>query len=256
MENSLFAPYYKKEVEATYMDNINLLYVACTRPEEQLYILSDLQEEKQKDELPSNMSKLLKNILSGISLDNSSFTGNEFTFGKPSISPSSSEIRKGIKTISPARIRDFKEQLSLAQNEEHNEALVKGTILHIILSKVHHPSQLHKAVVSTVSDKKEIELYSTVTKKVIDFFEQHQWFHPAWQQLSEQPVWFNQNELRPDKILVNDDRCIIIDYKTGAKEKKHAVQVKEYMEAYAAILQRPVSGFLLYIDTLELQAVN
>ena len=256
MENSLFAPYYKKEVEATYMDNINLLYVACTRPEEQLYILSDLQEEKQKDELPSNMSKLLKNILSGISLDNSSFTGNEFTFGKPSVSPSSSEIRKGIKTISPARIRDFKEQLSLAQNEEHNEALVKGTILHIILSKVHHPSQLHKAVVSTVSDKKEIELYSTATKKVIDFFEQHQWFHPAWQHLSEQSVWFNRNELRPDKILVNDDRCIIIDYKTGAKEKKHAVQVKEYMEAYAAILQRPVSGFLLYTDTLELQAVN
>ncbi|MFN8237778.1 MAG: UvrD-helicase domain-containing protein [Chitinophagales bacterium] len=256
MENSLFATFYKKEVEATYMDNINLLYVACTRPEEQLYILADAQDDKQKDELPSNMSKLLKKILSGMTLAGSSFTDNEFIAGTRSMLPPSSKMQKSIKAISPVSIHNFKEKLPLSASEEHNEAQVKGTILHAILSKIHQPSQWYKAVASTVSDKAEIELYSAATKRVIDFFERQEWFHVSWQHLSEQSVWFRQNELRPDKILVKDDRCVVIDYKTGAKEKQHAIQVKEYMEAYSAILKRPVSGFLLYIDSLELQAVN
>jgi ATP-dependent helicase/nuclease subunit A len=256
MESSLFASFYQKEVEATYMDNINLLYVACTRPEEQLYILSDIQKENKSDELPANVSELLKNILSGLTLENSTCTDDEFIFGKRSEAPTSSETQKGVKSIAPGFIHNFKANLPLSGSEEHNEAQVKGNMLHTILSKVHRPDQWHKAVASTALNQKEVAIYSTAVKKVIDFFEQQQWYDASWQHLSEQSVWFKQNELRPDKVLLKEDQCIIIDYKTGAKEKKHTAQVKEYMAAYATILQRPVSGFLLYIDTLELQAVN
>lgn len=256
MESSLFAPFYKREVEATYMDNINLLYVACTRPEEQLYILSDLQREKQSDELPASVGKLLKNILSGLTLDNGTYKDDEFIYGERSTTSTSSGTQKGIKVIAPGSIHNFKTNLPLSRSEGHNEAQVKGTMLHTILSKVHRPDQWHKAVVSTVLNQKEVAIYSAAAKKVIDFFEEQKWYDASWQHLSEQSVWFKQNELRPDKILLKEDQCIIIDYKTGAKEKKHTAQVKEYMEAYATILQRPVYGFLLYIDTLELQAVD
>lgn len=46
LENSLFEDDYRKEIEWSYMDNINLLYVAFTRAEEQLYVLSAAKKER------------------------------------------------------------------------------------------------------------------------------------------------------------------------------------------------------------------
>jgi ATP-dependent exoDNAse (exonuclease V) beta subunit len=52
-----------------------------------------------------------------------------------------------------------------------------------------------------------------------------------------------------DRVMMNDDEIIVVDYKFGQrKEKKHIEQVKRYMEKISALEQRPVSGYLWYLN--------
>jgi len=53
-----FAHEYQKEVQSTFIDAINLLYVALTRPEEKLYILGKDNSES-KDRKPQNVQEVL-----------------------------------------------------------------------------------------------------------------------------------------------------------------------------------------------------
>ena len=47
---------YNQKKEEDLLDNINVLYVALTRAEEQLYVISGLVSENSKGELPNNMA--------------------------------------------------------------------------------------------------------------------------------------------------------------------------------------------------------
>jgi RecB family exonuclease len=52
-----------------------------------------------------------------------------------------------------------------------------------------------------------------------------------------------------DRVMINDREVIVVDYKFGQrKNKKHAEQVKRYMEKLAALEGLPVSGYLWYLN--------
>lgn len=53
-----FAEEYQKEMQATFIDAINLLYVALTRPEEKLYVLGK-ESNKSKEGTPKSVQELL-----------------------------------------------------------------------------------------------------------------------------------------------------------------------------------------------------
>ena len=52
------------------------------------------------------------------------------------------------------------------------------------------------------------------TQKVIDVFTQQHWFDEKWQQINERNLSYKNELLRADRILLSNDECIIIDYKT------------------------------------------
>ena len=255
LENSLFEAEYKKEIELNYIDNINMLYVAFTRAEEQLYILSAVEKEKKEDLLPQTVGRLLTHILPKLELRNSKVDINEFSYGNLTLI-AGKDHDKGLQlmALQPVTYHDFKLQLALAGKKEYNEAQAKGTVLHDILSKIKQPEQLKKAVATTVTD--DVELYTAAIQKIVEVFEKQHWFDAKWQQINERNLFYKSELLRADRILLSQDECIIIDYKTGTKEAAHIKQLKKYKEAYSAIFTHKVSAFLLYTDTLELQAVN
>jgi ATP-dependent helicase/nuclease subunit A len=255
MEESLFADYYHTEMEASYVDNINLLYVACTRAEEQLYILCN-STKANKAEKPNTAGKLLKSVLSAIELSGSEWHEETFSYGIISEETASVTEHTAIHAIVPGNYADFRESIELSIPKEFSEAQVKGTLLHDILSGIEHPAQLEKAVHTYVKDAAEAAPYLEAGRRVIRCFEQQQWFAPEWKHLSERGVRYKEEVLRPDKVLLSGQECIIIDYKTGAKEKGHINQVRQYMEAFKSLRTQEVSGYLLYIDTMELEPVN
>lgn len=254
MENSLFAEDYHKEIELNYIDNINLLYVAFTRAEEQLYVLSSAEKESKNELLPQNVSRLLSYIISKLALNSVVNDGHEYAFGAVNTAVSDEKEEMAVKSLLPVSFRDFKSKIPLATKKEYNEAQTKGNILHDILSKINHPKQLEKAIAITVMD--DVEFYKIAANKIVAVFMQQKWFDKEWTQINERNLYYKGELLRADRILLSDDECIIIDYKTGSKEADHVKQLKKYKEAYASIFAHKISAFLLYTDTLELQEVN
>ena len=256
MENSLFEDDYHKEIELNYIDNVNLLYVAFTRAEEQLYILS-VSEKKPKDELlPQNVSRLLSTIIPKLNLQHSISDTHEFSFGNKNTTTSGEEEMISVVSLQPALFHDFKTRIPLATKKEYNEAQVKGNDLHEVLSKIYHPNQLSKAIKTTTLTEQEVELYSDISINIIGLFEKNNWFDEKWQHFNERKLLYNDRILKADKILLNNDDCIVIDYKTGAKDKSHVVQLQEYMNACRSTLKQKIQGYLLYVNNMELIEIN
>ncbi len=254
IEDSLFADDYNREAEWTYMDNINLLYVAFTRAENQLYVLST-QEKENKDELPGSVGKLLTTILPKMGLEGDEIP-NEYSYGVRETQKQNENVLVGIKNILPVALKNFKEKIKLVTREEYNEAQVKGNLLHSVLSKVYEAQHIYKAVHSTIPDSGQLDIYREITDKIISEFSKQGWLDAKWQQINERTILYKGEELRPDKVLLSETECIIVDYKSGAKKAEHEKQMKKYMEAYQSFYTQQISGFLIYIEEMKIAEVK
>lgn len=250
MENSFFADNYHKELESNYIDNINLLYVAFTRPEEQLYILSSAEKTSNTEPLPQNVSKLLYDIVPQLQLKNTKNEIGEFSFGSKNTITEREEPLMEISKMPSIKYQNFKENIQLHREKNYNEAQIKGNVLHAILSKINKPNQLQKAVTTTTIE--DVEYYSLAAQKVVDVFDNMQWFDEKWTVLSERNLLYNNQFLRADRVMLSNDECIIIDYKTGAKDNAHVQQMKTYIDAYSKLNTQKISAYLMYIEQLEL----
>jgi ATP-dependent exoDNAse (exonuclease V) beta subunit len=255
LENSFFVDEYQKELEATYIDNINMLYVAFTRAEEQLYILSDAEKNSSKTEtLPQNVSKLLYDIVPQLNLNQATHNINEFSYGNNQTITEAENDELNVIQIEPVNYHNFKEKMPLHRENNYNEAQIKGNILHTVLSKINQANQLRKAVATTTIE--DVGYYTSTAQKVMEIFAEHNWFDEKWIVLNERNLYFNQQLLRADKVLLSNEECVIIDYKTGAKDNKHIQQMREYMNAYAMLYTQKISAYLVYIENTELIQVQ
>ncbi len=254
LENSLFEEDFHKEIELNYIDNINLLYVAFTRAEEQLYILSNAENEIKIEILPQNVSRLLSNIIPKLNLQNSINDIDKFSFGRINNFVTKEEDEIKVISLQASSFHNFKTKLPLTTKKEYNQAQTKGNMLHDILAKINQPNQAQKAIATTAID--DIVFYKEATQKVMNVFIEQHWFDEKWHQVNERNLLYKDELLRADRILLSENECIIIDYKTGAKETAHIMQMQKYKEAYSTIFKHKISAFLLYTDTVELQEVN
>lgn len=255
LEESLFSEVYFRELDATYIDNVNLLYVAFTRAEEQLYIFSTQEKKEPKDELvPQNVSRLLKRILKNMALETAELKDMEFTFGAKDSTIKNKNTTSDTRLLKPAKFNLFKDVLHLKQKQYFNDAILKGENIHAILSKIYQPNHLEKAIHSI--ELTDEEPYRAATKYVTDIFLQKDWFNEKWKHFTERNIYFKQEKLRADRILLSDEECIIIDYKTGAKESEHLQQIRKYKTAYTAVFEKKITSFLIYIDTREILEVK
>ncbi len=255
---SFFEENYLIEKEAAFMDNVNLLYVAFTRAEEQLYIFSDAVSERKETEegaaLP--VSRLLKDVLGAMDLGNNNTDENIFTFGRIQDNVRKPDEHVPIKYISPAVFENFREKIKLVSREEYNTAQVKGNLMHSVLSKVYRAGHLQKAIQTTIAEQKSRDIYASAAQKIVQLFELNKWFDAQWKHINERSIWYEGKELRPDKVILSSDICIIIDYKTGVEKPEHIHQMKEYAKAYSSFYTQKIISYLIYLEDMQLVNVE
>ncbi|MFB6306148.1 MAG: hypothetical protein ABEH43_04020, partial [Flavobacteriales bacterium] len=58
------------------------------------------------------------------------------------------------------------------------------------------------------------------------------------------------------RIVSDSDSITIIDFKTGKREDKHYSQVKDYMIHIKEATDKPVEGYLFYVDEEEAVGIS
>ena len=84
------------------------------------------------------------------------------------------------------------------------------------------------------------------------------WYSDKWKVLTEPPILMNNGKIkRPDRVLINDNETIIIDYKFGIEElKTHEKQVKEYSDCLLQMNYKNVKGYIWYVTNNKIIEVT
>ena len=259
------AEVYNQKKQEELLDNINVLYVALTRAEEQLYIISSMNISRNGDFQKNNMSSFFTNYIDTKGL----FQENklDYDFGnatKLSISKQHVDTSKVILSVTeildPKNIK-IAQRESLMWGTHQQEAIEYGNLIHEILSFVKTSSDVELALAKAIEnglitfiqkDAVESTIYEIVNHPdLINFFAEGN------EILNEQTIIQKEGSIiKPDRmVLTNDNEVLLLDYKTGLHQAKYQQQLDSYQKAIELMGYKVVKKALIYIGK-EIDVLN
>ena len=267
LEGEIAAQICENEAESNRLDNCNLLYVAFTRPIERLYVLAKAGTTKDKINVIENyLSQHEDKINYEISAD------DEFTvyqFGDPNfIHKTKNKEKTEPRQITASTTSDWFSKIQIdptptmfwiSENDkmQPNEW---GELVHTILSNISTVADIEKALLPYLSDGSIDNETASLLKDKFMQIASNPIIKDAF---SNQAVVKNECEilscgeiLRPDRFAELPDRIFLLDYKTGKKNNKHHLQLKNYISALQGMVSKEISAYLIYLrETIEVEEV-
>lgn len=266
LQDTVFATEYQEERMQNHIDSLNILYVAFTRPEQELYafcpkpsktdeklgnkqishllwkcLSADIDE--QGDYRKGIQSKCKEENKDSIPLTNDKLLQDLNRYGHDGINKT---VRLRVK--SPVRTSD--EELS----EENRLDL--GIVMHEILCNIKQQSDQEKAIEDMVDSGRISRNEAGLVRAQLDKFWQMEgtaeWFSGKYQVLTEAEILTPDGSVyRPDRLMINGQEAVIVDYKFGdVKRPEHVRQVRTYMRLVGQ-MGYAVRGYLYYIEQNE-----
>ena len=240
------------------LDNINLLYVALTRPKEQLYIISKkVVNKKTGDENTNLYSGFFIGFLKQIGKWQDDIDDYEFGEIIKKSNPTVIKETNKLKFISSSRLDHNLSVLTKAGylwDTDQKEAIEKGNLIHLILSKILYRRDVDFVFQDFISEgvlnkEQERELKPLLvnlvtTSELAVYFEEDIEVYNERSILSE-----NGHLLIPDRIVFKEMKATIIDYKTGVFDRKHEEQVNRYALMLQEMNYEIDKKLLVYLDS-------
>ncbi|WP_018464666.1 UvrD-helicase domain-containing protein [Segatella paludivivens] len=284
MMGSIYEADYAHEHLQNMVDNLNLLYVAFTRAEMGLYIYGKRDKNGTTrsaiiEECLGNIGKILGTQVVG---DYNDYQQSiEFEFGELPQDLSVKEkandgnIFRGVSKNETLSITSHRNNVKFRQSNKSDEfvkagiedeqAIQKkefinvGNVMHSILSEIKTEKDIdyslrkleEEGVVydnNITSDKLQKMLRDSFDNKLVK-----EWFSDKWQVFNEcailkvNPENNKVETKRPDRVMTDGKKMIVVDFKFAAPREEHKVQVKEYMQLLHDMGYSDVNGYLWYI---------
>ncbi|RZJ68051.1 MAG: ATP-dependent helicase [Flavobacterium sp.] len=235
------AQVYQQKKQEELLDNINVLYVALTRAEEQLYVISAMNFTKNGEPQQNNMSTFFVNFLETKGV----FDRNVFSydFGNPTKlskdKPDLGEPEFITSVAEPLQMSSIKiaQRESLMWGSKQQEAIEYGNTIHEILSMVRTESDIELAIEKAIENGLITDLQKeTVTRTLLDIVSHSDlvgFFSEDNRILNEQTIIRQQSGIiKPDRmVLARNNEVYLLDYKTGSHNSKYVKQLETYAEA-------------------------
>jgi len=246
---------YKEQQEELELDNFNLLYVTLTRAKEQLYIISENNEVKEKLRLYSHFF-----------IDFLKTTGKweegklVYEFGKNTrLSKKENEAiyidtqQSFISTPWQDHQINIVANSSLLWDTERGDAIKFGNLIHEMMAKIISEKDIENTVIQSINKGLLERTKQDEISRIILEIVQHQQLKKYFQ---EDNIVMNEREiltvdkqiLIPDRLVFNENSVTVIDYKTGKLEKKHIHQIESYATVLQSMHFKVDEKLLVYID--------
>ncbi|WP_348799210.1 UvrD-helicase domain-containing protein [Flavobacterium adhaerens] len=248
---------YNLKKEEVLLDNINVLYVALTRAEEQLYIISQNIKPKKDGEYPANMASFFIKYLiqKGEYVDDKL----EYHFGNSKKLSATIEHVDKTKTILAVSVVLDPKSIKIAKREalmwgtHQLEAIEFGNVVHEILSFVETKKDvdfaIRKAIENGLIAITQKELVLNAVLQIVN--------HQALQEhFADENKVFNEKTIiqkeggviKPDRVVFNKkEEVFLLDYKTGSPNTKYKHQLENYKLAIEKMGFKVQKKALVYI---------
>jgi ATP-dependent exoDNAse (exonuclease V) beta subunit len=250
------AEVYHQKTQEKLLDNINVLYVALTRAEEQLYIISSVKNRNKTGDLPNNLASFFIEFLEVHKKFEPDLFSYDFGFSKRVSSINQAvATRENIKPVAsiidPSVIK-IAQREALMWGTNQLKAIEFGNVLHKILSFVKTKKDIPLAITKALENGLIVASQKEAVEKTVSAIVFHpeliDFFHEQMIVLNEQNmIKKNAKTIKPDRITLKGQNAFLLDYKTGSHQSKYEQQLKEYefgLQEMGFVVQKKV---LVYI---------
>ncbi len=267
------------------VDNLNLLYVALTRPKNCLSIICSRVKTSETASLdfPSNVGKLIYSYLQGVDKQilkrTNPYNETSFQIGTVESPERKAEQRNDIENPFSLEAQSVVERGKM-QKEEHGSAFgfsgAKfalsalanryfsaeereeqasgarwGTRIHSLLSVIKTEQDLIPAL-KILKDETEKRQAEEVIRQMFSFCGERHWFDGTFQVASEQPICTKgEKERRPDRIMLSEAETVVVDYKfmnDVSLVERYQEQIEEYGRRLSQMGYRNIKLYLWAVE--------
>lgn len=250
---------YQKLLRYNELDAMNVIYVALTRAEKQLYILSNYDAKKDKKEKTNQLNGLLISFLK----KEGYWEENKLTynFGDLPVPPmrEADEVTENnlylsdfISSAPEEHSIEIITKTGLIWGTVQERALEEGKLIHNILQKIYLTADLKKVTEQAVLDgdilQKDLDSYRQKLKKIVLHPDLMPYFFSEYDIYTEKEILINSEFKRLDRLCIRGKKATIIDYKTGGFAANHERQIDTYAAALKNFGYEIQDKILVYID--------
>jgi ATP-dependent exoDNAse (exonuclease V) beta subunit len=274
MNGTIFSEEYEYEMSLSWLDNLNLVYVAFTRAEYNLIVFGKYKKNLPGTENIKYTSDLLQWTVPEL--------GGEWDaeslhcdFGKlEKFEEKATETTDNILKQNPLPkyvefvSENFQEGKSIFKQSnksrefvdpdaQSKEKYVKhGNIMHALFEKIDTFDDLEKAVDKLISEGLILPadriIYIDKLRSAITNSNVEDWFSDKYKVYSEFSILVEEDgevtSKRPDRVLLSEHETIIVDYKFGEPHAAHKKQMRQYIDLLQTMHYPQVKGFLWYVE--------
>ncbi len=267
LANTLFSGDYFLEMLHSYVDSLNLSYVAFTRAVHELHIFATPSDKIK------NTGDLLLASLSEKSFETGNFPfmktelikqipGTVFEYGTPVPAKGLVSQKNAIAEVFDSYpVAGFPQNVKLryrseeffSSEEPSTTEVDYGIIMHGIFSNLKSPDDLEISVNKAflegkIDSNKKQEIFGLLSSK-LKFPPVENIFSNEWQVFSEREILTSEGqEYRPDRVIVKNNTAIVVDYKFGNRENpSYDRQLRKYMKLLYEIGYSDVKAFIWYV---------
>jgi ATP-dependent helicase/nuclease subunit A len=243
---------YEEERMKEMVNRLNTLYVGFTRPESELYVIGVVGKRKQ---FPIDL------------LQEAGRTPREEKKGPSPGSRETDQARLELyHSASPIHLSSF------ASSEELNlEERKRGEFIHRILSFIEYLEEdtdprLEEVIRQVIKETNVDYPIDPVKEEILGVLHHREvkpYFVPKPGRTVRREQEFSDREgslLRMDRVIMDEDRITVMDYKTGGEKKaeeKYFSQLKNYIRILKDLYPgREVAGLVAYVDLKEVVKVE
>ena len=264
LKNTIFDYEYFDERLHAYIDNLNILYVAFTRAKSELIAFAPRPKRNEINSISSllwNIVSVVDTVENDMNIRLADYVDDEsgiFEIGNNYI-PSKTREKEFAKEVNV-------EPLSSISYDDRIKLLLKnkyyftdsgkrdyGMLMHEIVSKIETAEDIDNALTAyhisgDITNEQKTELAGLLESYLSDPAVSR-WYSGGYRVLNEIQILQPKGTFsRPDRVMINGDEVIVIDYKFGEKENpKYIRQVKYYINQIEKMGYKTVRGYICYI---------
>ncbi|MEZ2413596.1 UvrD-helicase domain-containing protein [Muriicola sp. E247] len=248
---------YEEEQHKMELDSFNLLYVALTRGIQGVFIITEMDLTAKGESKPTYYSGLFINYLKQLGIwEQDKY---QYTFGDLQYSKMEAALEFEQESVPYTATTKFGGQLEISTRagelwgSSRELALSQGNVLHYGMSIVDTADDIESAVADLVRSGVIQENEGSTYKELFDSIVHHpllsRFFRPGSKIKNEKTI-ISQNGviLRPDRLVFEEKKVSILDYKTGHQKSSDLTQLNSYGEVLVAMGYTVEHKVLIYVQ--------
>ncbi len=261
---SLFADGYFRELIYTGVDALNMLYVATTRAKEQLHIFIPSKSRG------NTIGAMLLELYADRMQQKEGYRQYEIgLFDKPE--PESTEQKVGSNataTIKEYNVSPVDVKLRTSASRYLSDDIVEqtprsvGIRLHRAFESAVTREDIFTALDDMLLDGELNQVDVADLKAQITNSLEHSvakaWFDGSWDKIccERSIICGDITVKRPDRVMIRGNEAVVVDYKFGEENRRHNLQVSDYMQELRKMGFDKVEGYIWYIVTGKIVQID